>query len=298
MARRKGHGNSGGSGKRVEVPSRKIGQSRIRTSQVQRSANREAAEARKVAARAGRDAQRQGREAMRAGQRAMAEARRTVERTARDLKRVTKTKRSPIKKKLKPTRATKARPKTLPRSPKITKTKRTKRKSPIRKALKSVFGTRSSYRRVKRRPLSTDLRRRVQEALRDMRDGRPFERVARSVGLERSRLRELLLNRNLAREKNGKLIATRRGLARMRFFSAGTIQTPLVTRRTATKIGRYMSAVSQFLPTGDVELLQPFEGEAITDVEGRRYVLETRPNVLYALNVDPEGFEEIYELVA
>jgi hypothetical protein len=90
----------------------------------------------------------------------------------------------------------------------------------------------------------------------------------------------------------------RRARARMRFFSDGQTRRATVTRPTAKKIGRYMGAVGQFLPTGDIEHLAPFEGEVVTDVAGKRYRLETRPNALYELNAEPEGFEEIYELVA
>lgn len=258
-------------------------------------AKRTAARAKRNAAQANRQAQRQGRATMRSGARAIAEARKNLKRTARELQQAAKARRSPFSKKTQPTGARKVRPKKPLQSFRI---KKSKRKSPIRKALKRAFGTRSSYRRVKRRPLSPDLRRRVQEGLRALREGKSPEAAARGIGLPEARFRETLLDRKLARIKNGELIPSRRGRARMRFFSGGDVQNPLVSRRTATKIGRYMSAVSQFLPSGDLELLQPFEGEAISDVEGRRYLFETRPNVLYALNAEPEGFEEIYELVA
>ena len=44
----------------------------------------------------------------------------------------------------------------------------------------------------------------------------------------------------------------------------------------------HLNAVRKFRETNDVLLLKPFENVSITDTRGRKYTLETRPNVLYS----------------
>jgi hypothetical protein len=68
--------------------------------------------------------------------------------------------------------------------------------------------------------------------------------------------------------------------------------------RSATLIGRYMSAVGQFLKTNDPKYLAEFKGRSVKDIKGRAYQFETDPNALYRLSsAGNEPFEDIYRIV-
>ncbi len=86
----------------------------------------------------------------------------------------------------------------------------------------------------------------------------------------------------------------------MPIFSRGRELTVTVAGyEQAAHAGRYLAAVRAFLGSNDPAYLDPFVGEAVTDVTGTRHVLETRPNVLYRLAAGRgESFEQIYRIVA
>jgi hypothetical protein len=68
--------------------------------------------------------------------------------------------------------------------------------------------------------------------------------------------------------------------------------------RTASLIGEYMAAVRWFVQTNDLRHLEPFTGKSVKDISGKRFPLETRPNVLHRLaNSGGSSFEDIYRLV-
>ena len=67
---------------------------------------------------------------------------------------------------------------------------------------------------------------------------------------------------------------------------------------SASKIGRFMSAISDFLRTNNPAGLREFEGASVADVSGRTHPFETRPNALYRLaSADDQSFEHIYRIV-
>jgi hypothetical protein len=66
----------------------------------------------------------------------------------------------------------------------------------------------------------------------------------------------------------------------------------------ASKVGRFMSAVSAFLRTNNPTGLREFEGASVADVSGKIHVFETRPNALYRLaSAHDQSFEHIYRIV-
>ena len=84
----------------------------------------------------------------------------------------------------------------------------------------------------------------------------------------------------------------------MPIFSGGKQLAITVRTRSASLIGRYMSAVRQFLRTNDPKYLADFKGRRVKDVKGKVYEFETAPNVLYRLSsAGGEPFEEIYRIV-
>ncbi len=83
-------------------------------------------------------------------------------------------------------------------------------------------------------------------------------------------------------------------------YSGGRLHTITVTSYGDTfVIGRYMAAVKEFKRTNDASLLAPFVGQSVVDVQGKRYVFETRPNVLYrVLDAHGDVFEQMYRIIA
>lgn len=65
--------------------------------------------------------------------------------------------------------------------------------------------------------------------------------------------------------------------------------------RPASTIGRYQSAVREYLHTGDESVLAPFEGKRIRDAEGNWHYLETDLDTLYEISEAREG-EETYDI--
>ena len=79
---------------------------------------------------------------------------------------------------------------------------------------------------------------------------------------------------------------------------ARLFKSSLATSTSASKIGRFMSAVSQFLRTNNPAGLREFEGVSVTDVSGKTHPFETRPNRLYRLaSAHDQSFEHIYRIV-
>ena len=85
----------------------------------------------------------------------------------------------------------------------------------------------------------------------------------------------------------------------MLLFSDGrAVQVVVGDFASASKVGRFMSAVSHFLRTNNPAGLREFEGVSVTDVSGRTHPFETRPNALYRLaSAHDQSFEHIYRIV-
>jgi hypothetical protein len=84
----------------------------------------------------------------------------------------------------------------------------------------------------------------------------------------------------------------------MPIFSGGKSLAITVTSKSASLIGRYMSAVGQFLKTNNPEFLAEFKDRSVKDASGKLHQFETNPNALYRLaSAGGEPFEDIYRIV-
>ena len=140
----------------------------------------------------------------------------------------------------------------------------------------------------------------LETGLRELRWGKSLTASAREIGVSPERLRRYLKNAGVIRKRKGRWIAAEDFRPRqMLIYSEGEARTITVADyESASLIGRYMSAVGQFLNSNDPDFLTPFEGEFVTDIQGRTYLFETRPNVLYRLSAaETETFEQIYRIV-
>ncbi len=105
----------------------------------------------------------------------------------------------------------------------------------------------------------------------------------------------------VAKTKRGRFQAKPRKTQRQRsivVFENGQAIRVKVTRKAASAIGTYLNAVGRFLDTNDPEYLSRYAGRAIKDRSGKKHSFETRPNVLYRLNVGIDTFEEIYRITS
>jgi hypothetical protein len=68
--------------------------------------------------------------------------------------------------------------------------------------------------------------------------------------------------------------------------------------RYATLIGKYHSAVKEYLNTGNTDVLAEFEGKRVKDSSGKWHTLETNPSAIREINAimeEPE-FYDIYQV--
>jgi len=140
---------------------------------------------------------------------------------------------------------------------------------------------------------------RLQVALKTLRQEKSLTAAARAAKVSPERLRRYASEREII-EKQGRRWAVRHELPRrMLLFSNGrTLQVVVGDFDAASKIGRYMSEVGEFLRTNKPAGLQEFEGASVTDVSGKAHPFETRPNALYRLaSAHDQSFEHIYRIV-
>lgn len=82
------------------------------------------------------------------------------------------------------------------------------------------------------------------------------------------------------------------------FSNGNTLQVVVGDFEAASKVGRFMSAVSAFLRTNNPAGLREFEGMSVADISGKTHPFETRPNALYRLaSAHDQSFEHIYRIV-
>lgn len=139
----------------------------------------------------------------------------------------------------------------------------------------------------------------LQVALHELRKQGSISKAARSIHISKERLRRVAL-------ENGLIERGRRGWAiaeniprEFRIFSNNRAISVILGNFTeASRAGRYMSAVGQFLNSNRLALLTPFQGQGVTDLDGKFHLFETDPNRLFRLNVAGDrAFENVYRIV-
>jgi hypothetical protein len=140
---------------------------------------------------------------------------------------------------------------------------------------------------------------RLQVGLRYLRKEKNFARAAKEAGISPERLRTHALEKGVI-EKHGRRWTIKRDLPRrVLIFSNGRERQIIVGDfKSASQVGKFMSAVGAFIRSNNIRYLRPFMGKSVADISGKSYPFETRPNVLYQL-VHPGGtsFEQIYRII-
>jgi hypothetical protein len=136
--------------------------------------------------------------------------------------------------------------------------------------------------------------------LKYIREGDALAEAARKIGVKPPQLRSYIGATGIVTRKGGKWIFKRdRRFRRMPIYSDGRRAIITVHNgKTSSLIGSYMRAVRMFFATEDIHELGPYRNQSVPDVNGKRYVFETRPNVLLRLDAaGVEPFELAYEIV-
>jgi hypothetical protein len=147
------------------------------------------------------------------------------------------------------------------------------------------------------KPIESD---RLQLAFRVLRQEKSLTAAARAAKVSPERLRHFATQREDVFERRGRRWTVRHDLPRrMRLYSEGKSLIVVVGDfDSASKIGRFMSAVGEFLRTNNPAGLREFGGVSVTDVSGKTHLFETRPNMLYRLaSAHDQSFEHIYRIV-
>lgn len=140
---------------------------------------------------------------------------------------------------------------------------------------------------------------RLQRALRMLRQHKSLSAAARSVHVSPERLKQAAAEKSAITKKGRRWVLNPELPRRMPMYSRGReILITVGDAASASLIGRYMSAVARFVASNNRELLQPFIGQFVTDIAGKRYVFETNPNTLHRLSsAGGDVFEQLYRIV-
>jgi hypothetical protein len=146
------------------------------------------------------------------------------------------------------------------------------------------------------RPIEDD---RLQIALKVLRQEKSLTAAAREAKVSPERLRRYATEKNVIERQGRRWIIRQQLPRRMLLFSDGrAVQVVVGDFASASKVGRFMSAVSAFLRTNNPTGLREFEGVSVADISGKTYPFETRPNALYRIaSAHDQSFEHIYRIV-
>jgi hypothetical protein len=146
------------------------------------------------------------------------------------------------------------------------------------------------------RPIEDD---RLQLALKVLRQEKSLTAAAQEAKVSPERLRHYATEKNIVERQGRRWIVRQQLPRRMLLFSDGrALQVVVGDFASASKVGRFMSAVSAFLRTNNPAGLREFEGMSVADISGKTHVFETRPNALYRLaSAHDQSFEHIYRIV-
>jgi hypothetical protein len=139
---------------------------------------------------------------------------------------------------------------------------------------------------------------RLQRALRVLRQEGTLKSAAKAAHISPERLRHIARSKGAIKKHGRRWIVDPNLPRRMPMFSRRRAIEVTVTGDSASKVGAYMDAVGKFSTSNDRDLLKPFEGQSVTDTNGKSHPFETNPNALHRLLSAGEAtFEQVYRIV-
>jgi hypothetical protein len=158
--------------------------------------------------------------------------------------------------------------------------------------------TRAGERLKPHRPILVNPRSKEEHAIRAMKGGLSLREVARAFGLSEQHLRRYAKENAGAVRVGRQWVFEDQRVRQFPIYSEGELKTVLLKPYEASVSGSFMHAVRRFLWSGDRQILAPYEGQGVTDVNGRFHRLETDPNRLYELDSAGElNFPEFYRII-
>jgi hypothetical protein len=134
-------------------------------------------------------------------------------------------------------------------------------------------------------------------AVKGMRAGMSLRMAAKTFGLSEQHLRRYIKENVGAVRVGRQWVFDDQRARRFPIYSDGELKTLTLTPYEASLASVFMHAVRQFLWGGDRQLLAPYEGQGVTDVNGRFHQFETDPNRLYELDSAGKlNFPEFYRI--
>jgi hypothetical protein len=146
-----------------------------------------------------------------------------------------------------------------------------------------------------------DYDRRLELALREWRESGLQMKSAHKYHVAPERLREFAQREHLVQRVQGRWHFLKDNRVRqIPLYSNGNFIVIRVLGFTAASEAlTYMADVGRFLDTNKLAFLRKWIGKGIEDVHGRWHPFETRPNILYRLNMtEHEPFEQLYRIIA
>jgi hypothetical protein len=139
----------------------------------------------------------------------------------------------------------------------------------------------------------------LERGLKNVREGKTLQQASTSAHVAPERLRNYMVQTGVVEKKGRRWTVGPDPRPReLLVFSRGRGEIITVAGYDqAAEIGLYMETVKEAMDAGDQSLLDPFAGEAVRDVKGKRHPYETNLNVLYRLH--EEGgptFEQVYDI--
>jgi hypothetical protein len=137
-------------------------------------------------------------------------------------------------------------------------------------------------------------------AVREMNRGRSLTAAARDSELSRKQLKDYVIRRRLGKRKGERWVTKDNRPRRVPVMTKGRFRVLTVRGYTEARlVGEHHQAVGEFVRTNVIELIEPFKGQSVQTVSGRKYALETDPNALHRIAaMDTPPFHEIYEITS
>jgi hypothetical protein len=151
---------------------------------------------------------------------------------------------------------------------------------------------RSNEARVSAKTVKFDAR--LADAVHSFSKSRNISKAAKQAGVSPERLRGFIHRNKVAKRQGTRWeLIQRQALVTTR----GDRLWIIVGFEDASLIGSHNEAIKRYRRSNDAAILDPFRGRSAVDLRGRRYPLETRPNVLHRLAyAGNEAFETVYRL--
>jgi hypothetical protein len=138
------------------------------------------------------------------------------------------------------------------------------------------------------------------DAIKALRATGSLTNAARREGVSAERVRRFASELDFV-ERRGRryVVGDDRWPRRVAFYAdRRRVVTEVEGYERARLIGLYQDAIGNFWRSNDLGHVAPYVGVQVTDIRGKTYTLETRPNVLYRLAAQGgDSFEHVYRVI-